>query len=299
MRVLLVVAVLALALLVSAEPLDLKKKIGDLAKKVTGPHRSSLGSRRPGSGSGSGSSSGLLQGKPELMAKEIVAVFGDADGSAYFKVNKILPDTVAEVPPRKKAPIRKPHTGSSRSAQSHRFRAPFLDDLKKKLGPKKPDSRRPDSHRSSSSRSQSVTNPRHRRKLFNFNSVPAGVTGVGLRKHNFGTKHHSLLVRFCNSHAKITTVIVVDKFIGPKGRPSKKGGDRRRGNKQSDLRIVGLKHKNLFVFNDKFEQVFPAKKGSSDSKKSSSSKGTAPPRPSAAPIAPPPSTKASPPGVKF
>lgn len=294
MRVL-VVAVLALALLASAEPLgqDIKKafdKTKDAIKSKLAPSRVSTRSTR--SSSSSGSSSGL-QGNPALMAKEIGAVFGDADGSAYFKGNKILPHTVAEVPPRKK-PARKSSSSqrsvSSHTASSHRFREPLPF-----LGKGRPDPKRKSVSSHVSSHRSSASNPRYRRPLFNFNTVPTGVTGVGLRKHAFGTKHHHLLVKFCNNHRKVTTVILVDKFVGPNGRPSKKDKSLKRGHKQSNVDIKGLLHKNLFIFNDKFEQIFPAKKGSSSSSKSGSSKsgssgsvktGTAPPRPST-PVPPP------------
>jgi len=188
-------------------------------------------------------------------------VFKDTDGSAYFKGSKIQPASVAEVVPRKSA---KPNSHNSHNPVKT-LKAGLqagIQTIKNKFGPgtkSSGSSRRVSSRGSSGSHGSSSLTARQKRKLFNFKDVPHGVNGVGLRKHSFREKHHGLVSKFVNANAKVTLVIVVDTFLGPRGRPSRMKGDtRKRGSRESEINIKGLKHKNLFVFDEKGKRLFPS-----------------------------------------
>jgi len=207
-----------------------------------------------------------------VLAKEAISIFGDADGSALFEGKKVLTHTIAEVPPKEKK-----HSHHSKlSHLSKHSASQKLKDLKhskesKHESKKSPFAKLVHSHHSSSSASGSSNNPRFKRPLFNFKDVPKPADSVVIRKHHFALKHHALVKKFVNKHSKAQLVVVVDAFVSPLGRRSKKHGDKKkRGHKKSDTNINGILHKNLFVFDDKGKQLYPKDSHSSSSSSSGS-----------------------------
>jgi len=262
-----IAALVVLAVLAHAEPVDpngkTKNPIAGAIQKMKDTAKDFIKGKPSSSRSSSKSSSSSAMQKvdPAKVAKEMVAAFGDADGSAYFRGNKIDPKSVAEVPPKKTAGKKHKLSGSIKGSRS---------------GSSGSSSR--SSSRSSSSRHGSSVDERLKRPLFNFRTVPRGFNAVGIRKVSFRNKHFNLVRRFVNANAKVTLVIVIDKFVGPKGRPSKKHHDRRRGHKQSEFNIDHIQHNNLFVYDEAGKKLFPNKGSSSSSgsrRPASGSRGSA------------------------
>jgi len=252
------------------QPKPFQPLTNQLNKKLT---QDKIKKGTSGSGSGSGSSSGSQHkhADPKLLALKAVDIFGDADGSAGFKGQRVLEHTVAEVPAKKHGSSSS-SSGSSRSSssgsRSGTKKEKVLGKLAQKLN-KKHKKEKKEKH--SSKKEEAKKSPRTQRPLFNFKTSPLGADSVVLRKHHFSLKHHKLVSSFANKNEKVHLVLVVDAFVSPRGRPSKKHGDKKkRGHRKSDVNIQGLHHHNVFIFDDKGKQLFP-KSGSSSSSSGKSS----------------------------
>jgi len=209
----------------------------------------------------------LKHANPALLAKKALEIFGDADGSAAFDGDKVKEDTIAEVAPK----LHKKHShsgsGKSHSHKSHSHlsgpHSHHSGSHSHKLSSKLKSKHEKHSGSKKDSKEEALENERHKRALFNFKDVPAGTDSIVLRKHHFSRKHHGLVAKFANSHEHTHLILVVDAFVSPRGRPSKKLGDKKkRGHKVSDAGLKGVAHKNVFIFDDKGRQLFPKEHGS-------------------------------------
>jgi len=255
----------------------IKDQVNNLARR---PSKRPMSSSSPKSKSQSQSQ--VTHASPKILAETAARLFGDADGSALFKNAQVVEESVAEVPAPDDAKLlakfaKSKNSHSSRSHSSKLSSSARGTPTLPGQAPPPPPGRAPPVPGSRSSRSssgESQVDPqtfgdnvsieehskRMKRRVFNFKNLPNGADSVVIRKHHVVKKHHSLLVGFANTHSKVQLVLVVDDFKGPAGRPHqhKHKVGKKRGHKESDTSFTGVKHHNLFVFNEKGGQLFPS-----------------------------------------
>jgi len=180
----------------------------------------------------------MFQAPPVEVAKKVIALFKNNQGSAEFTGVLPIEDTVAEIPEKRNLTAEEKqmeeHWGEQllNNAGTH-FRPPNLNANKD-------------------------PNPRHHRPLFDFKHVSHRTNAVGLRKHFLKPKHRQRILKFVHKSAEKENGAKTASTRSSESSLSASESSLSAAEVGQDINYVGLvSSDNLFIFDDQMKPLYP------------------------------------------